>query len=302
MKLQIASLSNKGKVGEPSLSLIISPYRYKKLTWLTVQYSPVTTSVRITTRLIAFAVLVLVFCTACAVNNKSLGRIKDAGVLRIAIDPSFSPFEFINGENKLVGYDVDLAMKIADALGVKAQFVTTGYDALYDALTVNRADIIISALYPAPSRTQTFEYSTPYFNTGDVLIVADSAITSWKTLGGKRIACILGTAGHMTVLEWQKSISPPPVIIATGDPLTFTNALVVGELDAVLVDHVTALSATQNTLSVQILPEMISDEPYVIASRIEDRALIEAIDDILVQLKDDGTLLSLTEKWMHNHR
>ena len=58
--------------------------------------------------------------------------------------------------------------QIADALGVNAQFVTTGYDALYDALTVGRADIIISALYPDPSRTAAFAYSTPYFNGGDV--------------------------------------------------------------------------------------------------------------------------------------
>ena len=278
----VVSPLNNGKVGEPSRCSVAS-------------------LLRLTTSSIIFIFLLLVIFTACTAKSEGLDRIRDAGVLRIAIDPSFAPFEFVNGENELVGYDVDLALEIADALGVKAQFVTTGYDALFDALTVRRADIIISALYPDPNRSQTFVYSTPYFNAGDVLVVADHAITSWQSLGGKRIACIFGTTGHMTALEWQKTISPPPVVVAASSPLTLTNALSAGDLDAVLLDHVAALNSTQNMAGVQILPEMITDEPYVVASRIEDKALVEAIDVILGQLKNNGILLHFTDLWIHNH-
>jgi ABC-type amino acid transport substrate-binding protein len=76
--------------------------------------------------------------------------------------------------------------------------------------------------------------------------------------------------------------------------------LISGSLDAAIVDHVTALDATQNTPGVHILPEMISEEPYVIASRTEDKALIDAIDDILSQLENNGTLQRLTERWIQN--
>jgi len=256
-------------------------------------------SLRMISRLMTAVVLMLVIFTACAAKNQTLDRIRAAGVLRIAIDPSFSPFEFVDGENKPAGFDVDMALEIAEALGVELQFVTTGYDALYDALTVGRADIIISALYPDPSRTHAFEYSSPYFNAGDVLLVTgNSPISSWESLGGKRVACILGTAGHMTALGWQKTLTPQPIVITTSSPHTLTNALVAGELDAIILDHVTALIAIENRNTVQILPEMITDEPYVVAGRIEDKALIKAIDDILSQLKNEGALQRFTKKWM----
>jgi polar amino acid transport system substrate-binding protein len=255
-------------------------------------------SLRLNVRLWVLIALLLTVCSTCSGRRETLDRIKEAGVLRIAIDPSFTPFEYINDHQELVGYDVDLALKITEALGVEAQFISIGYDALYDALTVNRADVIISALYPDPSRSQTFVYSAPYFNAGDVLIVADKSISGWKSLSGKRLACLFGTAGHMTALEWQKSISPPPAVITTNSPLTLTNALETGELDAVLLDHVTALNIAGNTADIHILPEMITNEPYAVASRIENKAFIEAVDDIISRLEDDGTLQRLSEKWM----
>jgi polar amino acid transport system substrate-binding protein len=259
-------------------------------------------TLRQTVKLWVLVAFLLTVCTACSGKRETLARIRKAGVLRIAIDPSFAPFEYINDDQELVGYDVDLALKITEALGVEAQFISTGYDALYDALTVDRADIIISALYPDPSRSQAFVYSAPYFNAGDVLVIADESISGWTSLGGKRVACLFGTAGHMTALDWQNSISPPPAVITANSPLTLTDALKTGELDAVLLDHVTALNVAGNVAGIQILPEMITDEPYAVASRIEDKALIEAVDDVISQLADDGTLECLSEKWMiKNH-
>jgi polar amino acid transport system substrate-binding protein len=252
----------------------------------------------VTPRWVTLAICILLFLTACGAKNETLERIQQTEVLRVAIDPSFAPFEYINDDNELVGYDVDLATEIAEALEVEVHFVSTGYDALYDTLTVSRADIIISALYPDPSRTQNFVFSTPYFNAGDVLIVADSSITSWTSLDGKRLACLFGTTGHMIALEWQKSINPS--IIAAQSPVTLKGALADGNLDAVIIDHITALNITKNADIGHILPEMITDEPYAIASRIEDGELIQAVDKILTQLESDGTLMRLTEKWIHN--
>ena len=291
---------NGGRIGEAPFSVVAFLHQYQDLDHKARSFYPSAPSLWITTKLMTLAVLLLVICAACSTKSEGLDRIRNTGVLRIAMDPSFSPFEYVNDENELVGYDVDLALEIADALSVEAQFVTTGYDALYDALTVNRADIIISALYPDPSRTHAFAYSVPYFNAGDVLIVADDGIKSWQALGGKRIACIFGTTGHMTALAWQESMSRPPVVVAISNPLTLTDAMRAGEFDAILLDNVTALNITQNMVDAQILHEMITEEPYVVAGRIEDKALIEAIDDILGELKDNDTLLHLTDRWIHD--
>ncbi|MDF1514072.1 MAG: ABC transporter substrate-binding protein, partial [Anaerolineae bacterium] len=227
-----------------------------------------------------------------------LARVQAAGVLRVAVDPSFTPFETVTEQGQLAGFDIDLAQNIAFALGVDVHFVTTNYDALYDALTVGRADIIISALYPDPSRTSSFTYSTSYFNAGDVLLVSkNSSVAGLETLGGQRVACIYGTAGHMAVLKMQHTLTPKPIVITANTPHTLTNALAVGNVDAVILDHVTALAAEAGTPAIHILPVIITDEPYVVAARIEDETLMNAIDTILTQMHADGSMQHLIDKW-----
>ncbi|TFG69549.1 MAG: amino acid ABC transporter substrate-binding protein [Anaerolineales bacterium] len=278
---------------------ISSPYKPSTMCAKIHSVFPDTCLLWKTPQFLVFVVLMFVILTACTGRDHVLDRIQTTGVLRIAIDPSFAPFEYVDEDDLPAGFDIDLSLAIADALGVKPQFVTTGYDALYDAVTVGRADIIISALYPDPSRTAAFAYSVPYFNGGDVLLVTgDSPVSSLASLGGKRVACLFGTEGHMTALGWQKTMTLQPVIITTNSPYTLTDALVAGKIDAVIMDHVTALMTVENHNSVQILPDMITDEPYVVAGRLEDKELIKAIDDIIATLIVDGTLQRLIQKWM----
>ncbi len=159
--------------------------------------------------------LVLAGTAACGRRTDGLDRVRSSGMLRIAVDPSFPPFEFVDGAGQIVGYDADLARALAESLGVDAHFVTTGYDALYDALTVGRADVIISALYPDPGRTAGFAFSRPYFNAGEVIIVSEgSPISSPEELAGRPVACVFGTAGHMELLQLEKTLVPSPTIIA----------------------------------------------------------------------------------------
>ena len=134
------------------------------------QFTSRHTKIRRGTQVARLVLLAVVLLLACTSHTDSLTRIRDAGILRVAIDPAFPPFEFVDGTGTLVGLDVDLGRQIAARLGVDAHFVTTGYDALYDALTVGRADVIISALYPDPSRMQNFAFTRSYFNAGEVLL------------------------------------------------------------------------------------------------------------------------------------
>ena len=81
-------------------------------------------------------------------------RIQNERVLRIGIDPSSPPFVLDDGTGKLSGFDIALANELANAWGVKIQYVYSGYDGLYDALNAKQFDIILSALPYNPNRTQ----------------------------------------------------------------------------------------------------------------------------------------------------
>lgn len=251
--------------------------------------------------LVRLAVLVLfvMLAVGCDRRPTALDRVQASGTLRVAIDPAFPPFETVNAAGQIVGFDADLAAELARALGVDVHFVTTGYDALYDALTVGRADVIISALYPDPSRSADFSYSTPYFNAGEVLMVpGGSTITTPEDLADRTVVCVFGTTGHMTALTWQESLQPPPTLMTVESPMTLTTYLADGTADAVVVDHVSARIATHKISDVRILMPPLTDEPYAIAARREDSALMAALEDALAGLDENGTLSALTERWM----
>ncbi len=234
-------------------------------------------------------------------DGKGLKRIQEAGVLRVAMDPSFPPFESINGEGEIVGLDVDMAKALGERLGVKVEFVTTTYDGLYDALLTGRADVIISALYPDPARTQDFAFSSPYFNAGEVLVVpSNSPIQSLDDVGGHYILVVFGTDGHMEALRWQNIYDPPPQVMTVETEQEALVALLEGRCDGAIVGNLAALATQMRGQPVRIVLPPVTDEIYVIAARKEDADLITALSQILQQLAQDGTLDQLTQRWLIN--
>lgn len=243
--------------------------------------------------------MIVVGTSACGRQSSGLKRIQDAGKLRVATDPSFPPFEFVDGDGQVAGIDADLARLIAARLGVEAHFVTTGYDALYDALTAGHADVIISALYPDPSRSNGFLFTPAYFDAGQVLVVADGVEMEGVTdVAGQSIACVFGTDGHMEALRWQETLMPAPSLIAVHDPVTITQLLDAGTVHAIVLDHVSARIAASQDPSIRILLPPVTSDPYVIATRQEDATLIAAIEAILEELETEGQLDTLIQQWM----
>ena len=247
-------------------------------------------------RLVLF---LLLLCACSSPVPDALARIQSTGILRVALDPAFPPFEFVDSGDKVAGLDVDLARSIAARLGVEAQFVTTGYDALYDALTVGRADVIISALYPDPARTQAFAFSPTYFNAGEVLLVPDnSPIAGVDDLAGKQVALVFGTEAHMVALRWEKMMSTPPVLLTGDSPETIISVLAAGRVDAIIIDNVTAQMSVGRMPGLHALMPPVTDEPYTIAARKEDTKLVDAIGTIIAEMQASGELEALIHRWM----
>ena len=117
-------------------------------------------------------------------DDGTLEHVQATGELRVGLDASFPPFESLDANGNIVGFDPDLARAIAGKLGAEPVFVNIGFDGLYDALLADRVDVIISGLPYDPRRTQDVIYSQPYFNAGQVLVVrADDETFSDPGLG-----------------------------------------------------------------------------------------------------------------------
>ncbi len=215
------------------------------------------------------------------------------------MDPSFPPFEYIDAAHTIQGLDADLAHEIARRLDVEVQLITTNYDGLYDALTVGRADVIISGLFPDPARTADFTFSKPYFNAGQVLITRTSSPErEVADLAGKPLAVLFGTTGHIVALQWEETLSPPPIISPYERPAETLAALEAGTVTGAVLDNVSAQTALIQGDAYQVTELPTQVEPYVIAARRQDAALIKEIDRILSELQEEGLWEALLEKWL----
>jgi ABC-type amino acid transport substrate-binding protein len=246
-------------------------------------------------------------------------RIQEQGVVRVGMDPNWVPFEYVDGAGQLTGFDVELARELGRRLGVEIQIVANlSFDGLYDALTVEQADMIISAVVVDMGRSADFRYSRPYFDAGQVLIVGidDDAIDTMKDLSGKKLAVELGSDADMLGRRWARRLADLS-LRHTESAQDALAAIAMSQADAALVDRATALMALKGThipttgatqtsdgssvpgyTELRISGRPITDEQYAVVVRRESRELLGAVNQALLDMQSDGTLEDLETRWL----
>jgi len=232
-------------------------------------------------------------------EDETWARIQREGLMRVGMDASWPPFEYIDkSTGQIVGFDVDLARAIGQRLGVEVELVNVGFDSLYDALYVGRFDAIVSALPYDPLLYGDVAYSISYFNAGQMLVVrADEIeINEANDLSGKRLGVELASEGDVLGRRLQRKIEGlelEPYMT----PQDVLWALKEGEVEAAIVDAVSAYQFIAVEGGVQVVGDPLTDELYVVAVRLDGALLLKAINEALVEMREDGTLGRLQEKW-----
>jgi polar amino acid transport system substrate-binding protein len=250
---------------------------------------------------LTYALLLIVLLVACQQEDESWPRIQQSGILRVGLDPTYPPFE--SGDvPPLEGFDIDLANAIAADLNLEAQFTYFGYDGLYDALQTGQVDVLISALVVSPERTRDFAYSESYFNAGQILIAPESSnLTTIESLNNHTLAVELGAEGHVLATTWQRQL-PELTIMPYNSPDAALTAVTTGEAAAVLIDSISGRLFLKNTpndlFTTDFTFETITEEPFAFVTRIEDRVLLEKLNESLRRLKQNGTLETIDRRWL----
>ncbi len=243
---------------------------------------------------IALVGAALVWMMVFRAQDASWERLQRGEALRVALDPTFPPFEDVDARGQVVGFDVDLAREIGRRLDVSVSFIPIGFDGLADAVMAARADAVISA-FPYDERlTQDVRYSQPYFEAGLVLTTrAGSALASPEQLAGATIAVEWGSQGDAWTREQGLSD-----IVRTETPDAALDAVLSGRADAAVVDAVTAALFPKPGLTI-LAPPLVS-EPYVIVLSRHAPKLAEAVDDALGSIIADGAWTALAERYFPN--
>lgn len=255
-------------------------------------------------KILVILVLCLVFLTT-ACNKKddnldTLSKIKQRGKIIVGVKYDTKPFGYINENQELVGFDIDLAKNIAknllgDENKIEFKQVTPSNRIL--ALNSNQVDMVIATMTITPERKSVIDFSSPYYMAGQaVLVPKDSKINSMADLNGKRVIIIFGSTSEKNL----RIIAPNATIIGFKTYTSGFDALKQGRADALTSDDSILLGLTMDDPSVRLLPKRYTREPYGIGFKkdISSQRLEECVNNILAGMKSSNELNQIKAKWI----
>jgi ABC-type amino acid transport substrate-binding protein len=218
--------------------------------------------------------------------------------ITVASDIAYPPFEF-ERDGEPVGFDIDLMNEIGKRAGFTPEYQNVGFDGIIGGLANNQYDAVISAMTITPDRAERIDFSDPYFNADQSLLVpSDSDIGSVGEIGDATVGVQIGTTGEIKANEFEEQGD------ITGEIRTFDTiedafaALNNGQIDAIIND----LPVSQDEVNgsdgaleiVQVIP---TGEQYGIAFP-KDSDLRADVNEALQEIKDDGTYEEIYKKWI----
>ncbi len=207
----------------------------------------------------------------------------------------YEPFEFQQGE-EVVGFEVDLMALIAQRLDVTPTVVATAFEGIQSGtdLTVGTCDIAAAAMTITPTREENFDFSEPFFDASQALLVrGDSGITSVEQLDGRNVGVQNGTTGQ----TYAQENVPGANLIVFEDLGLLNTSIQTGQVDAVISDNGPSLRfATQNP-DFTVATEFDTGEQYGMGVRTGNTALLDVVNEVLATSRTDGSYDAAYEKW-----
>jgi len=227
-------------------------------------------------------------------------------VISVGIDPSFEPFVFTQ-DGKLAGLDVDLLNAMAAEGDFEIAYVVTAFDEIFQGLQSGKYDAAVSAITVTEDRKQLVDFTAPYFESGKAPVsfynpgqgiairTDNTAITGPEGLvAGVRVGVQKGTTGAAFAAE-----NTTAEIIEYAESPTAIQALVAGELDAVIVDIPVIVDYIKRNPSagIRITGGPVTEEAYAIAVSKAKPAVLTLLDAALVKVQESGAYDQIYDRW-----
>jgi cystine transport system substrate-binding protein len=253
--------------------------------------------------LVAALVAAALVLTACGSGDgesdagaTSLATIKEDGVITVGTEGTYRPFTFHeSGSGELTGYDVEVMRAVGKELGVEVEFEETQWDAIFAGLDAGRFDAIANQVSITPEREKDYSFSQPYTVSTGVVVVkkGDDSISSFDDLEGK-------TTAQSLTSNWYELAKDSGADVQNIEGWAQAVELLKQErVDATLNDKLTFLDwqQTEGDTSLEIAAETEEKSQSAIAFRKGSDDLVAAVDKALAELRKDGTLAELSEKY-----
>lgn len=258
-----------------------------------------------------FGILIAGLSATTALAGETLDRVRDNGVVVDVVVNDYPPFGFINDKNELDGFDVDVAKAFADKLGVKLKLETPGWETIISGKWAGRWDIAISSATPTEERAKVVNFPVIYYSVPAVLVVNkdEQTIKSIADISGKRVGVGTGSSyeayiNRNFVIPGKPAIAFPfnDVQAVPGDETVNFQNLALGagvRLDAIVASLGTAQGQIDATQKLKVLGDPLFAEPNAVVTDKGDPEWDAEVKRVITELKGDGTLAKISEKWFH---
>ncbi len=235
-------------------------------------------------------------------RGSKLTEIVNRGVIRVGTCAIYPPFDMVDKNGEIFGYDVDIDKMMAEELGVKLELVNTAWDGIIDTLYTGKTDVLIIGMTRTLKRMLRVSFTDPYFVHGQRLGVNKArqpSITSWEQLDkpGNVITVMLGTTGDFAATEMFKEATirrfeaAPEMIME----------VVRGRADAWQWDEPqTAIHVGRNRDKTYMVDVPGHREEMAFAIQRGDPDFLNWLNFFVYELKRKGVLDQFYEKWFVN--
>ncbi len=227
--------------------------------------------------------------------------LKEPGVLTVGSNVAFAPFEYLEA-GEPVGFDIDLAGEIADRMGLELEIVDNpSFDALIPAIQDGQYDIVIAAVTILPEREEVIDFSDPYIDADQGLVVnveqtpdvtSSADLTSDMVLGAQRNT----TSSSYAEEHFGDVVGEIRLFDQTPEALA---DLAVGRIQVVVADFPAAAFATQTEYKgqLEVVERLTTGEQYGIVVSEDKPEILDEVNRILAEMKEDGTYDEIFAKW-----
>ena len=257
--------------------------------------------------------LVLLATASQALAGTTLERVESRKEMVNVLMESYPPFSFLNDQNQLDGFDVDVAKAVADKLGVKLRLETPSWDVIAAGRWSGRYDICICSMTPSKARAEVFDFPVEYYASPAVIVVnaKDERIHGAKDLDGRKVGLTSASSyesylNKNLVIEGKEDqkIDYPFDFVQIApydtDNVAFQDlGLGAGvRLDAILTNLVTAQPRLTQDKRFKLAGAPLYEEPNSVAIEKGDPEWDAKLRQVFAELKADGTLAKLSQKWI----
>ncbi|MBD2784283.1 arginine ABC transporter substrate-binding protein [Xenorhabdus sp. DI] len=222
----------------------------------------------------------------------------EKAALRFATEATYPPFEFIDANNKIQGFDVDLADAICAKLNTECTFTNQAFDSLIPSLKFRRFDALMAGIDITPDRQKQVDFTQAYYDNSAIFIAIKGKFARIADLKGKQVGIQNGTTHQKYLMEQHKELKTVPYDSYQNAILDLKN----GRIDAVFGDTAVVNEWLKKNKELSTVGDKVTDKNYFgiglgIAVRKGNSELLDKLNKTLAEIKQDGTYDTIYKKW-----